>query len=153
MRKSKQVLTPTWAEMEILPKQEIIARIGSGVPGEIYILHFVEFELESGLWKSAKLADHAGHYVGWSAHVADRLKQHECGEGARITAAAKEAGFGWIVADIIPGDRYLERYIKNTKNTKQFCRCCAGTAADRSVDKLRNKYAAGLVQFSIKEGA
>jgi hypothetical protein len=149
--KRKMVVSPTWQEMEILSPAEIKARIGSGMPGEIYILHFVEFDNDTGLWKTAKLAGHAGHYVGWSLNASKRIKQHECGQGACITAAAKEAGFSWIVTDIIPGDRYLERYMKNSKNTKQYCHICTGGAAKRRVDRIRDEYANALVGTSVKE--
>jgi predicted GIY-YIG superfamily endonuclease len=147
----KQVITPTWTEMELLTPREIEQRIGSGVPGQIYLLHFVEFDNETGLWKSARIAQHAGHYIGWSYNVERRLKDHESGRGARITAAAKENGFSWIVTDVIPGDKYLERYMKNSKNAKQFCRCCVGVAAEERLGRLRDKYASRVADNSIKE--
>ena len=43
--------------------------------GTIYLLHF-----------SAKVADHAGHYLGWASDLDSRLAQHAAGTGARLTA-------------------------------------------------------------------
>ncbi len=80
----------------------------------IYIIHFDE-----------KLA-HAQHYVGYckEERFAIRMFEHGAGIGAKILRALVEKGIHYRIANTFPGDRILERRIKNQKNTRRYCPIC-----------------------------
>jgi len=67
---------------------------------------------------------HARHYLGWSAHIADRVAAHRRGTGARFTQFLVEHGYGlWLVA-WWPGDRELERLLKFAHHAPRLCPLC-----------------------------
>lgn len=81
----------------------------------VYIIHFKN-----------KL-HHAQHYVGyvWGDDFTKRIKQHRNGTGAKILKACNERGIQYRVVVACGGGRDLERWIKNQKNTAQFCPVCS----------------------------
>lgn len=77
--------------------------------GTIYIIEF------------SRPLSHARYYVGWTFQPVDeRLKQHEAGQGAKITAAAVAAGIKLRVIYTVRGTRSDERRIKIKKNTPRY---------------------------------
>ena len=81
----------------------------------VYILHF-----------NKKVADHARHYVGFTKDSERRIKEHLSSHGSPLVKAAIESGFEVEVADVLKGDRSLEKQIKKQKNTSRFCSICRG---------------------------
>lgn len=88
----------------------------------IYLLHFDE------------PLHHAKHYLGSTARLIGRLKEHACGDGARLTQVLHEQHKGWIVAalfqPITAGDniRQLELATKRRKNSVKYCPICTPDA-------------------------
>lgn len=80
----------------------------------IYIIHFDE-----------KL-HHAQHYVGYckEERFELRLLEHGTGIGAKIIRALIKKNIHYRVAVTFPGDRKVERKIKNQKNTRRYCPIC-----------------------------
>lgn len=86
----------------------------------VYLLHF---ERPFG---------HAQHYVGFANDLAARLRHHETGNGARLTAAVAAAGITWIVARVWLGaDRTFERRLHKRKGARHICPTCSGDSALR----------------------
>lgn len=81
----------------------------------VYLLHF-----------ERKLADHAGHYIGYcdDGHLEQRIKQHRSGNGARIMEVCAERGIGFRVVRAWMGSRGLERRLKRQKNAWRLCPVC-----------------------------
>jgi predicted GIY-YIG superfamily endonuclease len=69
----------------------------------------------------------AGHYTGHAYDLEDRLAKHEAGRGARLTQVQKEAGGSWRLADVQPGDRNLERRLKQHSAARR-CPICKAEA-------------------------
>ncbi|HEY1292831.1 MAG TPA: endonuclease [Chloroflexota bacterium] len=92
------------------------------VEGTVYLIHLDQ-----------KLA-HAGHYLGWAhtERLEARLVHHRKGSGARFMAAVSEAGIAWNVVRTWPGDRHLERSLKNRKGAARFCPTCKAAARAKS---------------------
>ena len=57
----------------------------------------------------------------------DRLAKHEAGRGARLTQVQKQAGGTWRLADVRPGDRNLERRLKQ-HGARRRCPICKAEA-------------------------
>jgi hypothetical protein len=86
----------------------------AGVAGTVYLLHF------------ASPYRHARHYIGWARNLEARLAHHRAGTGARLTAAASEAGIPFEVVRLWPGeDRHFERRLHNRKSGPRLCPICA----------------------------
>jgi predicted GIY-YIG superfamily endonuclease len=86
------------------------------VPSIVYLLHF---ERPFG---------HAMHYIG-SCHrtrLQKRLTLHNRGRGARLTAAAGEAGIRFVLARTWDGGRQRERQIKTQGGASRYCPICKG---------------------------
>ena len=82
----------------------------------VYLLHF------------DKLYRHAGHYLGYSPHIADRLDKHAAGRGARLTQVVRDAGIGWQLVKVWPkATRRDERRLKRQKHAPRLCPVCKGT--------------------------
>ncbi len=92
----------------------------SGEVGTVYLLHF------------NRPYCHASHYVGFSQNLPARLEHHRNGTGARLTAAASEAGIEYEVARQWDGkDRAFERRLHNQKHSARLCPKCNPNAANR----------------------
>ena len=77
-----------------------------------YLLHF-ECELHG-----------AQHYLGWSVHIARRLRQHLTGGGARLVRQALRAGIGVELVRVwITADRTQERVLKRRGPKSQCPKC------------------------------
>jgi len=87
---------------------------GMRTPGTVYLLHFDQ------------PYEHAQHYLGWTQDpTADRrLNVHCHGMGSPLVSAAVVAGIGVQIVRTWPGDRHLERALKNRKNSRGLCPCC-----------------------------
>ena len=82
----------------------------------VYILHF----------DKPISPDHtAQHYVGFTKDIDQRIRQHRKGKGSRFCAVAKERVIKFILAELLIGERDLEKAIKRQKNTKKFCPICS----------------------------
>ena len=79
----------------------------------VYLIHF-----------QTKLK-HAGHYVGYAAHVRQRIAHHKDGTGARLLAVCNALGIEYDIARTWDGEgRDFERKLKNCKNTARYCPVC-----------------------------
>jgi predicted GIY-YIG superfamily endonuclease len=78
----------------------------------VYLLHFVTPYA------------HARHYMGWAKDLGQRLAMHAAGNGARLVQVVQDAGIEWMLVRTWPGDRKLERKLKNRKDTRQLCPVC-----------------------------
>lgn len=85
----------------------------------VYLLHF-----ERPLCPGRHTAQ---HYLGWALDLDVRLAAHRAGRGARLTQIAVERGIGFEVVRTWPGDRTLERKLKNRKESPRFCPLCFPT--------------------------
>jgi hypothetical protein len=66
----------------------------------------------------------AQHYLGWSVHIARRLRQHLKGDGARLVRQALRAGVGVELVRVwTTADRKLERVLK-VRTPKSYCPKC-----------------------------
>ncbi len=81
--------------------------------GAIYLLHL-----------DRKVADHAGHYLGWSRDLDQRLAAHRKGTGARLMEVCAERGINFTLARTWNGDRHLERKLKRRKAAPRLCPIC-----------------------------
>lgn len=100
--------------------------------GTIYLLCFVDSD-----GRHVKLADHAGHYLGWAIDLPARLDDHRSGCGAKIMrAACQDHGFDFVVARLWRGTRALERRLKNQKCAPKLCpRCNPGNKRTTRMQK------------------
>jgi predicted GIY-YIG superfamily endonuclease len=80
----------------------------------VYLLHFHQ------------RYHHAGHYLGSSKHLAQRLSAHEHGQGARLLAVVHAVGITWEVARTWRGGWRKERTLKRQKNGVRLCPICRG---------------------------
>lgn len=80
----------------------------------IYILQF-----NQPLGNPANPKGMARFYVGWceKRRFDERMQEHLTGNGAKITQWAVSQGIGWTVVLTMPGDRGVERWIKDYGNT------------------------------------
>lgn len=89
----------------------------------VYLIH-----LHSPLGNERKLSS---HYLGFAHDVVARLTAHRAGRGARMLAVATERGITFDVVRLWPGDRTIERQLKNYGHSPELCPVCAGPAAFR----------------------
>ena len=67
---------------------------------------------------------HAKHYLGITLSLPRRLRDHEIGKGAKLTAAVKKAGISWTLTRTWDDcDRNKERQLKNNPGTRYCPRC------------------------------
>lgn len=86
-------------------------------PGYVYLIH-----LDQRL-----NADHpCRHYLGYAANLAARIQQHQTGgpHSARLMQIVKQRHIPWRLVRVWPGDRALERRLKNQHNTPRLCPVC-----------------------------
>ncbi len=88
--------------------------------GTIYLLHF-----------TARY-HHAGHYVGFTTNLDERIADHLAGRGARLMEVIVGAGLSATLARTWQGTRITERRIKSTKNTPRYCPVCNPDSALRN---------------------
>jgi hypothetical protein len=90
-------------------------RVSTKVKGVIYTLHFS---------KPVGTDQHyAQHYTGFTSDLHARLAAHAAGKGARLIEVLKERGIGWELADVHPGNRDMERLLKQHSATRR-CPIC-----------------------------
>jgi predicted GIY-YIG superfamily endonuclease len=67
----------------------------------------------------------AQHYLGYSVHIARRVRQHLTGAGARLVKQALRAG---ITVELVrvwaTADPKQERALKKTRTPKSYCPKC-----------------------------
>jgi predicted GIY-YIG superfamily endonuclease len=85
--------------------------------GTVYLIHF------NHAYK------HARHYLGFSENLDKRITDHLCGMGARLMEVVTAAKIEWKVCRTWPGDRALERQLKNRKESPALCPICNGAKA------------------------
>lgn len=70
---------------------------------------------------------HARHYLGWAApgNLSARLAHHAAGTGANLLLHVGKAGITWRLTRTWPGDRYLERRLKNRGGHARLCPACS----------------------------
>jgi len=87
----------------------------------IYILEF-----ERPLGNPDNPRGQARYYLGYCGDsqrsLEKRLREHRAGEGSALTRAAVQRGIAFTVALTLPGDRTVERQLKNRKNTPRLVR-------------------------------
>lgn len=80
---------------------------------------------------------HARHYLGWAKNIAQRVREHQNGTGARLLAVLREAEIGWQVVRVWPGEtRTLEARFKATHDRVSLCPICG---EERRRKKLRQR--------------
>jgi len=85
----------------------------------LYLLHF-----------TVKVADHAGHYLGYSSSIRKRLEEHRAGRGSPLIRALLERGGDFhLVRTWSPASRTLERQLKRWKKLRQLCPTCRNGGA------------------------
>src|SRR5262245_14167926 len=95
-------------------------------PPTVYLIHFNQ------------AYRHARHYLGFTEHLDKRITDHLCGMGARLLEVVTQAGIEWRLACAWPGDRELERRLKNRKEAPKLCPICAGAKAlNRAKEEAR----------------
>jgi predicted GIY-YIG superfamily endonuclease len=67
----------------------------------------------------------AGHYLGTTVNLDQRLACHREGRGARILAAANARGIAYSVVRIWSGGRDVERRLKAQRNAPRMCPRCS----------------------------
>jgi predicted GIY-YIG superfamily endonuclease len=95
----------------------------------VYLLHFAGGAL------ARKGTSGARHYLGYclDGEVERRLRQHNAGSGARITAAAVAAGLTLVLVRTWPGDRKRERSLKRARHfAERHCKICRDHAQHSS---------------------
>ncbi len=107
-----------------MARQRATYRKDMGEKGTVYLLHFMAEDGTHG-----KVADHAGHYLGWSRNVEGRLAHHKAGSGNPLVYAAVQQGLTPVIAKVWEGvDRHFERRLKNRKGAPRLCPICRGEA-------------------------
>ena len=76
---------------------------------------------------------HARHYLGYSSNPDKRITDHLAGMGARLMEVVTTAGIQWKLARTWPGDRELERKLKNRKDAPRLCPICNPGAMNRAI--------------------
>jgi hypothetical protein len=87
----------------------------------VYLIHFDRLYVP---YPGAPLRDCAGHYCGWTTHLAARLARHAAGDGARLLAVVHQAGITWQLARVWPGPRERERQLKRQGGASRRCPLC-----------------------------
>lgn len=72
---------------------------------------------------------HAGHYLGWTEDLDQRLARHHAGDGARLLAVVNQVGIEWTPAQTWPGTRARERRLKALGGHARICPLCRSIRA------------------------
>lgn len=78
----------------------------------VYLLHFT------------RRYEHAGHYLGSTSNLTQRLATHRAGAGARLIEVITAAGIGFTLARTWPGGRRRERQLKRQGGASRLCPIC-----------------------------
>lgn len=84
--------------------------------GTVYLLHFID-----AAGNHAKHG-HAGHYVGFTENLPQRLATHRSGRGARLLQVVLEDGLSFVVVRLWTGVTEAEE--QRVKNLGGAARCC-----------------------------
>jgi len=87
----------------------------------VYLLHFL------------KPYKHARHCLGFSSNLDKRITDHLAGMEARLMEVVTASGIQWKIARTWPGDRELERKLKNRKDAPRLCPICNPGAMNRAI--------------------
>lgn len=87
--------------------------------GTVYLIHF-----ERPIGDLENPRGQARHYLGYTEDLEGRLQAHRSGNGARLMEVVSEMDIEWTVARTWPGDRALERRLKNRHNSPKLCPIC-----------------------------
>jgi hypothetical protein len=86
--------------------------------GTIYLLHFVD-----PATGEHRRFGHAGHYLGWTHNLAQRMARHGTYDGAKLMRHVRASGIEWQVARLWTGTRQHERRLK-TRGQTRYCPLC-----------------------------
>lgn len=112
-------------------RQEILPPWGDNhVQGLIYLLHFID----PVTYEHARFR-HAGHYLGWTKNLPQRLRAHGTKEGANLLWYVKQAGIAWVVVRTWEGTRLDEARIKDMGGLSRSCPGCGVRPMAKKVQK------------------
>jgi hypothetical protein len=94
--------------------------------GTIYLLHFVD----PATGEHVKFK-HAGHYLGWTGNLAQRMARHGTHDGAKLMLYVRRAGIEWQVARLWTGTRCHERRLKDRGQARKCPLCGAHPVSPR----------------------
>ena len=78
----------------------------------------------------------AQHYLGWSVHIARRIRQHLSGKGARLVRKALRAGISVELVRVWQtDDNKYERLLKKRGHPKRYCPRC-GLKPEQAPDEV-----------------
>ena len=78
----------------------------------VYLLHF------------DTRSKHAGHSLGSTCRLDERLAEHSEGRGARLLHVVHAAGITWRLARTWPGGKAKERQLKKQRGASRYCPIC-----------------------------
>ena len=67
---------------------------------------------------------HAGHYLGTTGNLAQRIAAHQDGRGARLVEVIVAAGIRFTCVRTWKGGRNKERALKRLHNGRSLCPVC-----------------------------
>lgn len=109
-----------------------MARKAQQTIGTVYLIHFAQpYRARTG-----KQKHQVTHYIGWAQDLEARINEHRENRGARLLEVVNEAGIDWQVVQTWPGDRKLERKLKNRKKSRCLCPICRQSAKDAKAQLL-----------------
>ena len=80
---------------------------------------------------------HAAHYTGSAEDLAQRLRQHGTGDGARLLEVQRQAGGSWHVARTWPGGQAEEYALKRARMAARICPTCSPGTRRGSLTDIR----------------
>jgi len=96
----------------------------------VYLIHFENPIPRGTSRRGTPLV--AGHYLGYTNDLNQRIDAHHSGNGARLMEVITQRGIGWTLVRTWPdADRQFERRLKNQKNTPRLCPLCREAALAR----------------------
>lgn len=82
--------------------------------GYVYIIHLAK----------PLAGSRSQHYVGFSKYPDKRLHHHRSNSGSAFLAEANRQGIAYTMCVVFPGTKSIERKLKNTHSTRDYCPCC-----------------------------
>ena len=89
--------------------------------GTVYLIHF-----SRPIGDLSNPHGQAQHYLGYTEDLPTRLEAHGNGNGSRLMEVVTQRGIAWQVVRTWPGDRALERKLKDQHNAPRLCPVCNG---------------------------